>query len=203
MKHRTLAGRFVAAAATVVICAGAAATGLGAADPNSFNRLLASPSERNAPPTLDGIHDPQNPGTALLQSPKAAFELLPKSPGGNYVNWVKAVQEDKIQPRYDRLDANAKPIPLDMNIVREVKGSMPDVVYPHKQHTEWLDCANCHPSLFVPKKGANPISMAEILLGQKCGVCHGKVAFPVTECARCHSLPKQKKDQQAVAPAGK
>jgi c(7)-type cytochrome triheme protein len=67
---------------------------------------------------------------------------------------------------------------------------MPDVVYPHKQHTEWLDCSNCHPAIFIPKKGANDISMAAILLGQKCGVCHGKVAFPVAECRKCHSKNK-------------
>ena len=81
---------------------------------------------------------------------------------------------------------------MDLNIVREVKKSpMPDVVYPHKQHTEWLDCSNCHPDVFIPKKGADQISMAAILLGQKCGVCHGKVAFPVTECKRCHSSKKK------------
>jgi c(7)-type cytochrome triheme protein len=79
---------------------------------------------------------------------------------------------------------------MDLNIVREVKGSMPDVVYPHKQHTEWLDCSNCHPAIFVPQKGANSISMASILLGEKCGVCHGKVAFPVSECRLCHSKKK-------------
>jgi c(7)-type cytochrome triheme protein len=79
---------------------------------------------------------------------------------------------------------------MDLNIVREVKGSMPDVVYPHKQHTEWLDCSNCHPAIFIPQKGANQISMASILLGQKCGVCHGKVAFPVSECRLCHSRKK-------------
>jgi uncharacterized OB-fold protein len=32
--------------------------------------------------------------------------------------------------------------------------------------------------------------MAAILLGQKCGVCHGKVAFPVSECRSCHSKNK-------------
>jgi c(7)-type cytochrome triheme protein len=79
---------------------------------------------------------------------------------------------------------------LDLNIVREVKGSMPDVVYPHKQHTQWLDCSNCHPAIFIPMKGANQISMASILMGEKCGVCHGKVAFPVSECRRCHSKAK-------------
>ena len=78
---------------------------------------------------------------------------------------------------------------MDLNIVREVKGSMPDVVYPHKQHTEWLDCSN-YPAIFKPQKGANQISMAGILLGQQCGVCHGKVAFPVSECRLCHSKPK-------------
>jgi c(7)-type cytochrome triheme protein len=79
---------------------------------------------------------------------------------------------------------------MDLNIVREVKGSMPDVVYPHKQHTEWLDCSNCHPAIFIPQKGANAISMAAILMGEKCGVCHGKVAFPVSECRLCHSKKK-------------
>jgi len=50
----------------------------------------------------------------------------------------------------------------------------------------------------VPQKGANQISMASILLGQKCGVCHGKVAFPVSECRLCHS---RKKAGPAVAGA--
>lgn len=162
------------------------------ADPNQFNRLLAPPSKRNPPPTLDGIHDADGPGAAMLQTPKSAFDILPKSKSGNYVNWVKALDEKKIAPRYDRNDVDAQPIVMDLNIVREVKGSMPNVVYPHKQHTEWLDCSNCHPAIFIPQKGANNISMASILLGEACGVCHGKVAFPVSECRRCHSQPKSK-----------
>jgi c(7)-type cytochrome triheme protein len=162
-----------------------------AADPNSFNRLLAPASKRNPPQTQDGIHDPQGQGAKLLQAPKTAFGDLPKSKSGNYVDWVKALEEKRITPRYDRTDPNAVPIVMDLNIVREVKGSMPNVVYPHKQHTEWLDCSNCHPAIFLPQKGANDISMAAILLGEKCGVCHGKVAFPVSECRRCHSQPKQ------------
>ncbi|MEN8205570.1 MAG: c(7)-type cytochrome triheme domain-containing protein [Pseudomonadota bacterium] len=164
----------------------------GAADPNVFNRLMKPPSKRNPPPTLDGIHDPGSIGAKSLQPPKDSFSSLPKGKSGNYVDWVKALEEGKIQPRYDRLDPAAEPIVMDLNIVREVKGSMPDVVYPHKQHTEWLDCSNCHPAIFIPQKGANDISMASILLGEKCGVCHGKVAFPVAECRRCHSRTKGK-----------
>jgi c(7)-type cytochrome triheme protein len=157
---------------------------------NTFNRLMRPPTQRNLPPPQDGIHDPENDGTHSLQPPLTAFGSLNKSNVGNRVDWVSSLAESKITPRFDRNDPNAKPMVMDMNIVREVKGSMPDVVYPHKQHTEWLDCSNCHPAIFVPQKGANQISMAAILLGQKCGVCHGKVAFPVSDCRRCHSKSK-------------
>lgn len=157
---------------------------------NSFNRLMKSKEELNLPPPKDGIHDPVNAGTEMLQAPRQAFESLAGSKSGNRVDWVKALENNEIAPRYDRLSDEAKPVVMDLDIVREVKGSMPDVVYPHKQHTEWLDCSNCHPAIFIPQKGANQISMASILLGQKCGVCHGKVAFPVSECRRCHSRQK-------------
>lgn len=157
---------------------------------NQFNRLMPSSSEWNPPPAKDGIHDPQSPGTMLLQEPKVAFDSLSKSKSGNRVDWVVALQGGEIAPRYERMSDDAQPVVMDLNIVREVKGSMPDVVYPHKEHTEWLDCSNCHPAIFIPQKGANQISMASILLGQKCGVCHGKVAFPVSECRKCHSKQK-------------
>lgn len=159
-------------------------------DPNSFNRLLRPAAERNAPPETDGIHDPEADGTMLLQHPTEAFDGLPKSTSGNYVDWKLALENADISPRNSVDNPNAIPVVLDLNIVREVKGSMPNVVYPHKQHTEWLDCVNCHPRIFIPMKGANQISMASILLGEKCGVCHGKVAFPVSDCRRCHSQPK-------------
>jgi len=159
-------------------------------NPNAFNRLMTPMSERNPPPAEDGIHDPENFGTELLQHPRESFSNLPKSPSGNNVNWTKALENGDIAPRYHRDDDEATPIVMDLNIVREVKGSMPNVVYPHKQHTEWLDCSNCHPAIFIPQKGANQISMAQILLGEACGICHGKVAFPVSECRRCHSQSK-------------
>jgi c(7)-type cytochrome triheme protein len=165
---------------------------------NAFNRLLRT-APRNRPPAEDLIHDPGNDGTLALQPPLVAFNDLVRSNAGNRVDWVKSLREGKITPRADRLDPKAQPAVMDLNIVREVKGSMPDVVYPHKAHTEWLDCSNCHPAIFKPQKGANQISMAGILLGQACGVCHGKVAFPVSECRLCHS--KSKVTATAAAPA--
>lgn len=165
-------------------------------DPNRFNRLMKPAAERNLPPPTDGIHDPESEGSYMLQAPLESFADLPKSKSGNYVHWNQAIDQGTIAPRNSLGEQSLPPIVLDLNIVREVKGSMPDVVYPHKQHTQWLDCANCHPAIFIPQKGANQISMASILLGEKCGVCHGKVAFPVSECRRCHSRPKQQAAKQ-------
>ena len=167
---------------------------------NSFNRLLKKPmSSPNANPAEDGIHDRQNPGTHLLQWPSEAFNGLPPSTDGNRIDWVKALDQGHIAPWVDLEDPEAEPFTMDLVIVREVKGSMPDVVYPHLQHTEWLDCTNCHDDIFVPEKGQNQISMAAILLGQKCGVCHGKVAFPISDCRRCHSKPKTEDQLRALA----
>lgn len=159
----------------------------------SFNRLMRVAPRRHLPPLEDGLRDPANAETALLQPPMEVFASLPKTPGdlGNGVGWVAALNDGKIKPRWDRLDPTAEAMVMDMSVVRVVKGAMPDVVFPHKQHTQWLDCSNCHPDIFIPQKGANQISMAAIILGQKCGVCHGKVAFPVSECRLCHSQPKQ------------
>lgn len=167
---------------------------------NTFNRLMKKPaSAANASPAKDGIHDPTNPGTHSLQWPSEAFQDLPASGDGNRIDWVKALDEGSIAPWVDLEDPEAEPFLLDLVIVREVKGSMPNVVYPHQQHTEWLDCSNCHDEIFVPAKGENQISMAGILLGQQCGVCHGKVAFPVSDCKRCHSQSKTPEQLEELA----
>ncbi len=159
---------------------------------NSFNRLLKV-TPRHQPPAEDGIHDPENDGTHLLQPPREAFENLPKtlSDLGNGVDWVRAVDEEFISPRWDMNDPEEQPLVMDMNIIRYPKGSIPNELFPHRQHTLLLDCSNCHPAIFIPQKGANQISMAANLLGQKCGTCHGKVSFPFSECKRCHSQPKK------------
>ncbi|MBI5910828.1 MAG: c-type cytochrome [Betaproteobacteria bacterium] len=187
------------ASGTAVASAPVAPAPQEAGDPNAFNRLMAAPSGRNRPPSEDGIHDPASPGTALLQAPLRSFQSLPRSNLGNYVNWGAALGSKRIQPRWDVRDPKAQATVMDLNIVREVKGSMHDVVFPHKQHTEWLDCSNCHPAIFTPQKGSNQISMAAIMLGQKCGVCHGKVAFPISECRLCHA--RQKSAEARIAEA--
>jgi len=164
---------------------------------NQLNVNLKKVATDNPDAAKDGSHDATNEGTLVLQAPKAAFGAFVKSDFGNRVDWVQTLRSGKINPRADRLDPNAELDTVDFNIHRPVKGFMPDVIFPHKQHTEWLKCQNCHDSIFIPQKGANKISMADILQGKKCGVCHGKVAFPVktSTCKKCHS---QKKDTAAL-----
>lgn len=159
---------------------------------NEFNVNLQKRDSANPPPWEDGVHDTENEATFSLQPPEEAYKGLPRTRFGNRVDWVKAIDDGLLRPRWDRLNSAEEPFVMDLDIVRPVKASMPDVVFPHRQHTEWLFCSNCHPAIFVPQAGSNQINMSAILLGQKCGVCHGKVAFPITTatCTKCHSKPK-------------
>lgn len=166
----------------------------------SFNRLLRPLDKRNLAPPDDGIHDPENEGTHMLQPPAVGMAELVKSNFGNRVDWVASLESKKVTPRWERTNPDAEGIVMDMNILRVPRGSMPNVVFPHKQHTEWLECSNCHPAIFIPQKGANQISMPLILLGQKCGVCHGKVSFPISECRKCHSQKKDVPQRAAGTP---
>ncbi len=136
----------------------------------------------------DGIHDPSNAALALLQQPEEALSLLPEAPEGNHVDWVAALRNGAIAPRTN-IFPETKITVLESDVVLEDTAGMPRVLFPHKAHTEWLDCQNCHDKIFKPVRGANSISMQAILQGEFCGQCHGAVAFPLTQCLRCHSLP--------------
>lgn len=136
----------------------------------------------------DGVHDPANPGIKLLQEPRDALSKMPKDEVGNRVRWVKALEQGLINPRTNILpDTKIRVLNLDILMPRTAEAPM--VLFPHKQHTEWLDCSNCHEKLFKYKAGATKgLNMFAILQGEFCGRCHGAVAFPLTECKRCHSV---------------
>ncbi len=135
----------------------------------------------------DGLHDPDNPAIELLQEPAEALSQLPPDSVGNQVLWNQALQQGYIEPRTN-IYPETKIEVIDMDIIMERTGEMPLVLFPHRQHTEWLDCNNCHEKIFIKKVDANPINMFAILSGNYCGQCHGAVAFPLTECNRCHSI---------------
>lgn len=152
------------------------------------------------PLAQDGIHDPRSPGAKLLQQPREALSKLTSDTTGNQVRWVQALAKGEIQPR-ETLSPDRKIEKLDRDIILDINGGMPAVRFPHRQHTEWLDCTNCHDRIFKRQTGGTKISMFLILQGEQCGVCHGAVAFPLTECMRCHSIAKQA-GKQAEMPQG-
>ena len=144
----------------------------------------------------DGVHDPRSPAIRLLQQPAEALAPLPRDTAGNQVNWVRAIDSGAINPRTSLLPETQVRLRDDDFIIAKF-GSMPAVKFPHRQHTLWLDCSNCHEELFKSKAGANKFDMTAILNGEQCGVCHGAVAFPLTECNRCHSVPNASLRRQA------
>jgi c(7)-type cytochrome triheme protein len=138
----------------------------------------------------DGIHDPSVATVNVLQPPYEAMANFPRDSQG-IIDWVKTLDMGLINPR-KTVDGTGEMFPVDFDIIFKNTQSMPYVRFPHRAHTEWLTCANCHPLIFIPQKGANPISMSAIIQGEYCGVCHGKVAFPPTmNCGRCHSVAKE------------
>lgn len=112
---------------------------------------------------------------------------LPAAPFGNKVDWVAALDRGMLAPlRY--LGKKPEDIAFDKTLSLEAEMNLiPPSVFPHKAHTAWLDCNNCHPDIFnIKKKGTQHFSMARILKGEFCGVCHLSVAFPMNDCQRCH-----------------
>jgi c(7)-type cytochrome triheme protein len=141
------------------------------------------------PINKDGIHDPNNDAVSVLQPPYEAMKGFPRDARG-IVNWVEALDQGLINPRTG-LTGNEKMHSVDFDVIFKNTASMPYVRFPHLPHTKWLTCKNCHPAIFLPQRGGNFVTMAAIIEGEYCGVCHGKVAFPPLECNRCHSVARE------------
>src|SRR5512137_330687 len=65
------------------------------------------------------------------------------------------------------------------------------VVFNHNFHIKQKgienNCKACHDAIFDMKKKSH-YTMAEMEQGKSCGACHGKSAFGLGECARCHTV---------------
>ena len=148
-----------------------------------------------------GVGDPNKPASFSYKMgrgwhPQALVSVaLPKDRYG-LIDWAKLVRENLIKPKFS-LDTNDEEMPpLKLDILIPAKGDfVDDVIYPHEMHTWWLKCEVCHPKIFIPAKGQNDMSMVGIANGQWCGRCHGKIAFPLTDCKRCHVSPKSASKQ--------
>lgn len=151
-------------------------------------RNLEAQTPKQPPPS----ETPSSPAEqAKEEQYPVAIDYLPKTKLG-YVDWVEAIKKGVITPRGALLPTDPQEMPpINFDVLFRVKAeAVPNVVFPHLPHTLWLDCRNCHPSIFKMQAGTNPITMEKILRGEFCGRCHGTVAFPISDCLRCHSRPK-------------
>ena len=112
---------------------------------------------------------------------------FPTTMFGDGINWVEAQRQGLITPA-TYLKKKTQDIPFDKFLLLESEWSIiAPSIFPHKAHTEWLDCESCHPEIFnIKKKGTKHFTMSAMLNGQFCGVCHLSVAFPLDDCKRCH-----------------
>lgn len=138
--------------------------------------------------------DPVSPGKYVSDLYKlglgwrpAALREFPKDKYG-LPDWVEIMNRKLISPR-SSIDRTAQEIPpFNLEIVMPAKtGLIEGAHFPHSTHTLWIDCVSCHDKIFIPKVGANNLTMSRIAKGESCGVCHGKVSFPLNHCERCHT----------------
>ncbi len=126
---------------------------------------------------------------------KSFTEKLPKSKFENLIDWEEAEARGLIHPIDYLPGISVKRQPLnaqkDFSITSKSTW-MPDIIFSHKKHVVWNGCEVCHPDIFPSaKKGTVQYSMLEIANGQYCGLCHGRVAFPLNNCEKCHAKPVQ------------
>ena len=122
------------------------------------------------------------------------LQYLPKDNYG-FVDWSKAISDGIISPLDFAAQEHTVLFSKDI-IIKSKMDFMPDVLFPHDVHNFWLSCSNCHSALFKMKAGTTPISMTGIWKGEFCGRCHDKVAFPLRNCFRCHSVQKNMPSDQ-------
>ena len=143
--------------------------------------------------------------TAGWQPRALSLEGLPKDKFG-LLDWIKMTRENLIFPKGARDPEDPmyeSPVHFEYvaegekdveDILIEVKSDyVSAVVFPHTLHAWWLNCKSCHPKRFTRTAGDTVMTMREMADGKYCGECHGKVAFPLQDCERCHDKEKVEK----------
>lgn len=119
-------------------------------------------------------------------------EAFPRGRFGNGIDWEETEKQKRIQlsDTLPGVSVKRKPleIPKDYDIEAKVS-TLPEIIFSHKKHAVWSGCELCHPDLFTVARGSTKFTMEEIFKGRYCGACHGSVAFPSTDCQRCHTKP--------------
>jgi len=226
-KYRLLVQPALALAVGLLVCVAAAhaqdkaapkanaAAGAAAPAPASdeeFFKSLIDPRQAiwmDSRGTIAGTGDPNGfVGEAYVvgRGPHPEALELSQLPTDQYglVDWARSIREGYITPRHtldpEKQDKpDAKPFGLALLIPTKSE-SMPNVIFPHDIHTMWLTCNNCHPEIFAMNGKLNNkvMTMPKIASGEFCGRCHNRIAFPLSDCLRCHVLDKDQPVPEGV-----
>ena len=118
----------------------------------------------------------------------SSLSRLPSAAYGNSVDWVGAIEERVITPAtYLKDDSETIKSRKKLTITAKWSYVYSDVKFSHEIHGKWLGCTNCHTEIFdYELKKTDGLTMLNNLKNEFCGVCHGKVSFPLKDCRRCH-----------------
>jgi c(7)-type cytochrome triheme protein len=158
---------------------------------SSFASEEKTENQSQARRAIDNVelYDQNNPENEKLQRINTATRELPYDANG-FPDWMRALNQGLITPRTS-LRGSEKMEVLDLDIIMRNTKEMPYVRFPHRSHTLWLACSNCHPAPFEARAGAAKILMSDIFRGEFCGKCHDRIAFiTFFSCSRCHSVPQ-------------
>jgi c(7)-type cytochrome triheme protein len=153
-------------------------------------RVFAACGERSAgpPPERCARCHARGDAARLRRDFEAFASTLPRKGRGRGIDWEEAEGRRLVRPRDDvpGLSIRRPPLRHDVDVVITSRGWMTDVLFSHRKHAVWNGCEVCHPEIFPSGPGAGRYTMLQITAGEACGACHGKVAFGIGDCERCH-----------------
>ncbi|MBI5885332.1 MAG: hypothetical protein HZB85_01970 [Deltaproteobacteria bacterium] len=104
------------------------------------------------------------------------------------IDW-EALREDEVWKPIKKLDGEGADETRQTVIVfKPTVPGVKQVAFDHAHHTAQIRCESCHQEIFEKAAGGSPVSMDAIASGRFCGTCHGKTAFKLAGCSRCHSI---------------
>lgn len=103
-----------------------------------------------------------------------------------FIDWMKLKENNVFTPIASLKKNTTEEIRDNKILFASRSGFVNDVIFDHKIHSDWVNCATCHPAIFKDELGGNKMKMTDMSKGLYCGVCHGKVSFTFADCLRCH-----------------
>jgi len=139
----------------------------------------------------DGIHDLDNLSLPQLQKFSDATNKFPHDQYSN-VDWSKTNKDGFIQPKksFDLKNIGSEVTFLQSELLYKNTDDSDWVTFGHKQHAEWLACNSCHRQNTSIDQPDFDAELQKVHTGKQCGMCHGKVAFSLDNCTKCHNTKK-------------